>query len=438
MKQNRWAVGRSKRWATLALILIGISASFSQPIQNAAAISAGAAGTAPKRAQVDPNDPAIQYAFIPIVTQNLNQPLFVTYSNAGDGRLFIVEQTGKIKIWQNGQVLGQPFLDLGTVVNCCGERGLLGLAFEPNYTQTGRFYVYYINDNGDIVIARYTVSGNPNVAQTTGQVLLTIPHPDESNHNGGWLGFGPDGFLYAGVGDGGSGGNGAGSSAGNDSNINRCSAQRPENRTGKLLRLKVQDEATYTTPDTNAFVSGQAPEVWAIGLRNPWRNSFDRQTGELYIADVGQGAHEEVNVIPANASAGLNFGWPQREGQNDYGNEFGCADSGRTRTEPFADYSHSLGSSITGGYVYRGQLYSVINGVYFYGDYATGRIWAAWHTTPGGPLQTAEIANTNFAISSFGEDANGEIYVVDYNGRVYQLAALYGLNQHVYLPKVRR
>ncbi len=424
MSQNKRATNFSK----LLVALVLISASLSQPIQNAAAVSTVAL---PKRTQVDPNDPAIQYAFIPVVTQGLNQPLFVTHTHAGDSRLFIVEQTGKIKIWQNGQVLAQPFLDLSNVIACCGERGLLGLAFEPAYDITGRFYVYYTDTNGDIAIARYTVSANANVANSTGQVLLTIPHPDESNHNGGWLGFGQDTFLYVGVGDGGSGGNGAGS-------VNRCSAQRVENRTGKILRLKVLGETTYTTPDTNTFAAGQAPEVWAIGLRNPWRNSFDRLTGELYIADVGQDAHEEVNVIPVNASAGLNLSWPQREGQTDYSNDFGCADSGRPRTEPFADYDHSLGSSVTGGYVYRGRLYSVIYGVYFYGDYGTGRIWAAWHTSPGSPLQTAEIANTSFAISSFGEDANGEIYVVDYNGRVYQLAALFGLNQHVYLPRVRR
>ncbi len=412
-------------------------------LMTSAALVPAAAASAQPNAAIAPNDLSITYAFFPVATNNINRPIFVTYADNSDARLFIVEQGGLIKIWQNDQVLDTPFLDVSNSIVCCGERGLLGLAFEPNYAQTGRFYVYYTNPAGDLIIARYTVSADRNIANSTGQVLLSIPHPDEGNHNGGWLGFGKDNLLYIGIGDGGYGGNGAGQSANNPNNPNRCSAQKTDNRTGKILRLNVVGQSSYTSPITNSFASGQAPEVWAIGVRNPWRNSFDRQTGDLYIADVGQGEYEEVTLLPKDSVSGANLGWPLREGSHDYGNEFNCVDSGLPRTEPFVDYNHSVGKSITGGYVYRGQRYPVINGVYFYGDFSSGRLWAAWQPSPTATLQTAEIKQTDFNIASFGEDANGELYLVNYGNDkteagIYRLQALTNLTQKLYLPLTRR
>ena len=425
----------SDRWGRWLLMLImSVSAGL---LQSPAHASIPAAPNTPRAPHIDPNDPTLFYVFQPVATTGINTPVFVTNAGNGDARLFIVEQGGLIKIVRNGQILDTPFINIGTSIACCGERGLLGMAFEPDYAQTGRFYLYYNNKDGDIIIARYTVSANPNVANPGGQILLTVSHPDASNHNGGWVGFGPDQFLYVGVGDGGGGGNDPGGST------NRCSAQNVANPTGKILRLNVVGETSYTSPITNAFANGQAPEVWAIGVRNPWRNSFDRQTGEFYIADVGQGAFEEVSVLPAGQAAGANLGWPLREGRNDYPNEASCSDSGRARTEPFVDYSHGQGTSITGGYVYRGQHYPVITGVYFYGDFGSGRLWAAWRSTPSADLQTAEIKDTDFSISAFGEGADGELYLVNYGNAntaagVYRLEVLSGLSQRFYLPLMRR
>lgn len=360
------------------------------------------------------NSPSVSVDFEEVAS-GLNRPVFVTH--AGDARLFVVEQNGVIKIIKNGAVLSTPFLSLTTLVQCCGEEGLLGLAFEPNYATTDRFYVYYTNKSGDQVIARYQVSGNPDVADpSSGQILLTIPHPNYGNHNGGWLGFGPDNNLYAGVGDGGGGGDPF------------CAAQDPADLRGKILRLNVVGQVTYTIPAGNVFTTTQRPEVWAIGLRNPWRNSFDRQTGDLYIADVGQNAREEVNFAPANSPAGLNFGWSQYEGSIPYSDgssnagPFDCPPSGITPTVPITDYGRSLGSSITGGYVYRGQRFPWLNGVYFYADFGSGKLFAAWKSSSGSSFATAFIRDTGYNVSSFGEDVNGELYVVDYtNNTIYRL-----------------
>jgi hypothetical protein len=239
--------------------------------------------------------------------------------------------------------------------------------------------------------------------------LITIPHNLQTNHNGGWLGFGKDGFLYAGVGDGGGGGD------------PYCNAQTVGARLGKMLRMNVVGQTSYTSPTTNTFAAGQAAEVWAIGLRNPWRSSFDRLTGDLYIGDVGQGAREEVNYLPANTAAGTNHGWPQREGNIAYSS--GCANSGIVQSNPFFDYGHSLGQSVTGGYVYRGSNYPWLNGFYFFGDFSAGRMWASWHTTPGVFSTVVVKDSTGVNISSFGEDVNGELYVVGYGGTIYRLTS---------------
>jgi glucose/arabinose dehydrogenase len=351
------------------------------------------------------------------VTGGFTQPLFVTH--AGDDRLFVVEQPGVIKIIKNGAVLPTPFLNISAQVECCGEQGLLGLAFEPNYATTGRFYVYHtVRRNGftDNLIARYTVSSNPDVANPASRVeVLYIPHhvgsEDNDNHNGGWIGFGPDGFLYAGSGDGGGGGDPF------------CAAQNPNSLLGKILRINVAGQMTYTLP------AGQSNPVLHIGLRNPWRASFDRLTGELFIADVGQGAREEISIAPAGAPATVNFGWPQREGAIAYPTS--CPASPISRTEPIIDYGRGVGSSITGGHVYRGTAFPLWNGVYFFGDYGSGRVFAATRGA-GASFTYAEVLNARFNISSFGEDKNGELYVVSYAGGVFKLA------MPVYLPNLLR
>ena len=325
-----------------------------------------------------PNDPSIQYAFTSVAT-DLSNPVFV--GHAGDDRLFILEQGGAIKILKNGAVLEKPFLDISGRVLCCGERGLLGLAFEPNYATTQRFYVYYsdrdsdpspdVDTTGDIVIARYTAaSDNQDVANTLETRVLTIPHRTYGNHNGGWLGFGPDGFLYAGTGDGGNGGD------------PDCRSSNPHDLLGKLLRLNVVGQITYTSPISNLqnTITNAAPEVWAIGVRNPWRNSFDRQTGAFYVGDVGQNIWEEINALPAHSAAGLNLGWNRREGNHSYSDS--CAASLIANTDPVAEYNHAESTgqcaSVTGGYVYRGSSQPWLNGSYFYGDACSGQLWALW------------------------------------------------------------
>ena len=361
---------------------------------------------------VPPNDPTISYGFAPVITQGLANPVFVTH--AKDDRLFIVEQAGRIRIYKNNALTTTSFLDIDPVVRCCGEEGLLGLAFEPNYANTGRFYVYYTNNNGDENIARYTVSlTDTNIADPlSATILMTIPHPTNGNHNGGWLGFGPDNLLYAGTGDGGSGG---------DPN---CNGQNPNTWLGKMLRLNVVGQITYTAPASNTFTTTQQAEVWAIGLRNPWRNSFDRQTGEFYIADVGQNAWEEVNHVPANASAGLNFGWNGYEGNHSYSTA--CTWSNIAATFPVTEYVHVGFASVTGGYVYRGSSYPWLQGDYFFADEAQGNIWAMWQPSPG-VFSTTQIADNNWNVSSFGEDSAGELYVADYGSNtIYRLTSAQG------------
>jgi glucose/arabinose dehydrogenase len=359
--------------------------------------------------------PKSSIALIPIAS-GFTQPLYVTH--AGDERLFVVEQPGVIKIVKNGAVLPTPFLNITNQVRCCGEEGLLGLAFEPNYASTGRFYVYHTvfrNGFSDNVIARYAVSSNPDVANPASRAeVLYIPHhidsEDNNNHNGGWLGFGPDGLLYAGVGDGGGGGDPF------------CQAQNANSLLGKILRINVVGQSTYALP------AGQSNPVLHIGLRNPWRASFDRQTGQLYIADVGQGSREEISLAPAGTASTLNFGWPQREGATAYPTS--CSASSIPRTEPIIDYGRSIGSSITGGYVYRGKALPQLSGLYLFGDYGSGRIFAAWSVGQG--YTYVDVLNARFNVSSFGEDKDGELYVVSYAGSVFKI----GMPTH--LPNVVR
>ena len=334
-------------------------------------------------------------------------------AQAGDDRLFLTIQTGKIVVWDGSGFRATPFLDLASLVSCCGERGLLSVAFHPRYAQNGLFFVYYTNPGGNIVIARYAVSSaDPNVANPSGVVLLTIPHPTNSNHNGGELQFGPDGYLYIGTGDGGS------------ANDPPCNSQRNDVLLGKLLRIDVDQNVAappfYGIPASNPFASPGPPldEIWATGLRNPWRFSFDRVTGDLWIGDVGQGAREEVDVAPRSSGGGENYGWKIMEGTLCGGGGSSNCPAGVPPCNsplfrlPLFEYDHSAGDcSITGGYVYRGASFPQLAGLYFYGDYCTGRIWA------NGRLLTPRATG----LTTFGEDRAGELYLATEGGSLFRI-----------------
>ncbi|MDX2241921.1 MAG: PQQ-dependent sugar dehydrogenase [Leptolyngbyaceae cyanobacterium bins.302] len=342
-----------------------------------------------------------------------DRPVYLTHAGDTSDRLFVVEQPGQIRIVQNGTVLPTPFLDIRERVLTGGEQGLLSVAFPAGYADKQHFYVYYTNRAGNIAIARYSLTSDPNVADPTSeQIILTIDHPNFTNHNGGQLAFGADGFLYIGTGDGGGGG---------DPSNN---AQNPNSLLGKILRIDVETPGTttYTIPTTNPFVAATDPnnvyrdEIWALGLRNPWRLSFDRQTNDLYIADVGQNAVEEVNMQLASSLGGENYGWRFFEGSQ----PFNAAGSPPGLTFPVAEYAHSQGRSITGGYVYRGLEYSALQGVYLYGDFISGNIWALRRSGTGWENQL--LQDTSLSISSFGEDAQGNLYLANYsNGTIYKV-----------------
>ncbi len=338
------------------------------------------------------------------VVDGLSQPIFVTHAGDGSGRLFIIEQSGRIRIARGGALLPAPFLDIANLVSNESEQGLLGLAFAPDYETSGRFYIYYTDLAGDSVVARLRVSSDPDRAdRSTITHLLNFDQPF-ANHNGGWLGFGPDGFLYVASGDGGSG------------NDPQDHGQRLNTVLGKMLRLDVSG-ATAASPPSNPFVntSGARPEIWAYGLRNPWRPSFDRSTGELWIADVGQSRTEEVNVQAAGL-AGQNYGWRIMEGSAC--RSIGCTPIG---VLPVNEYGRASGCSVTGGYVYRGTLYPALVGRYLFSDFCSGTVWSLQRSAPANVAasftRTQEIASGR-AVSSFGEDEAGNLYLVDYNGEI--------------------
>ncbi len=343
---------------------------------------------------------------VPVAT-NLSRPLFLTYAPDQTGRLFIVEQGGTIRILQNGRLLAEPFLDVTHLVSCCGERGLLGLAFHPSFRQNQLFFINYTNREGHTVIARYRANGN-RADVASAQILLTIEQP-YANHNGGMIAFGPDGMLYIGMGDGGA--------AGDPLNA----GQRLDTLLGKILRIDVnrsEGGRAYAIPADNPVLAGRRSEIWSYGWRNPWRFSFDRETGDMWIADVGQNAVEEVHFQPASSKGGENYGWRIMEGDRCYNPPQNCSREGLVM--PVLTYTHDQGRSITGGYRYRGNDMSAFRGAYFYGDYVSGRIWAA--TLQAGRWQSREVLRTDLNISSFGEDATGELYVVDHRGAVYRMA----------------
>jgi glucose/arabinose dehydrogenase len=349
-----------------------------------------------------------------LITTGLTQPVFLTNANDGSGRLFIVERAGRILIVKNGSLLSAPFLDIRSITNSTGgEQGLLALAFHPGYSTNGQFYTVHTNRNGSLVLSGFMRSAtNPDQADPNSRTrVLTISHPTYQNHNGGTLAFGPDGYLYWSTGDGGGGG---------DPSNN---AQNRSSLLGKILRLDVDSGSPYAIPPNNPFFNNSNPsirkEIWAYGLRNPYRFSFDRQTGDMYIGDVGQGASEEVNFQPANDTGGKNYGWRVMEGSLCYNPASGCNKSGKVL--PVAEYDHSIGCSITGGYVYRGSQYLPLQEHYFYGDYCTGVLFSLHNDAPNQWTAT-QVADTPYFISSFGEDENGELYLADYSqGRIYQI-----------------
>lgn len=368
-----------------------------------------------------------------LIAGSLENPVHITHAGDGSQRLFIVEQPGRIKIIHNGSVQG-TFLDItGRVGSLGNEEGLLSLAFPPGYGPSlPYFYVYYTQHNGDNVVSRFTTSANPDLADPGTEVkILVLPHPDYSNHNGGQIAFGPDDYLYIATGDGGGGGD------------PQDNAQNPASLLGKLLRIDVgsqaplpavgdyqvyfplifkssqQEQSSYSIPPDNPFIGapGYREEIWALGLRNPWRFSFDRVNGDLYIADVGQNNFEEVNFQPTSSSGGENYGWNIMEGTSCYQSS-NCDQTGLVL--PIFTYPTSTGCSITGGFIYRGSDHPAMQGVYFAGDYCTGIILGLQKT--GSSWENTQLLDTSFRISSFGEDEAGELYLADRsNGEIHQV-----------------
>jgi glucose/arabinose dehydrogenase len=319
---------------------------------------------------------------------------------------------GRIRIVRDGALVPAPFLDIGDRVGASGsEQGLLGLAFHPDYAANGLFFVNYTDRQGSTVVARFSVSSDPDRAEPGSEaILLTLAQP-AANHNGGNLVFGPDGYLYIGTGDGGA----AGDQFGN--------GQNGQTLLGAMLRLDVDGAQPFTIPADNPFVGNPdvRDEIWAIGLRNPWRYAFDRLTGDLYIADVGQNKYEEVNFQPAASPGGQNYGWPIMEAAHCFPEERACEQAGLTL--PVVEYDHTLGCSITGGYVYRGAEQPLLAGIYLFGDYCSGRIWGLARSADG-RWQTAQLAQADLRISAFGEDEAGELYLVDLTGGdLYRIVA---------------
>ncbi|MBI4444730.1 MAG: PQQ-dependent sugar dehydrogenase [Acidobacteria bacterium] len=348
--------------------------------------------------------PAVRLA--PVVSGLVN-PVYVTHSGDQTSRLFIVEQAGRILIHHNEVLLSPPFLDIRDKVNSGGEKGLLGLAFHPDFRNNRRFFVNYTRLDGSqlrTIIAEYQASlSDANRAEGTEKVLLEVNQPF-SNHNGGHLAFGPDGFLYVALGDGGSGGD----PQGNAQNLGAL--------LGKILRIDVNESVPYAIPPNNPFArtAGARPEIWAYGLRNPWRFSFDKEGGRLFAADVGQNSWEEIDLIVR----GGNYGWNIMEGAHCFPSTTSCNRAGLIL--PISEYGRSEGISVTGGYVYRGTQNTELRGKYIFGDYGSGRIWAL-EQRPSGEWNRTELLRAGFPISSFGEDEAGEIYVADHSGAIFKM-----------------
>ncbi len=344
------------------------------------------------------------------VAQGLIRPVDIQSPDDSSGRLFVVEQGGRILVIKDGSVLPTPFLDISKEITSAGnEQGLLGLAFHPHYASSGLVFVNYTDVNGNTIIVRFHVSNNPDIADPSSETELLYVQQPFANHNGGGLAFGPDGYLYLGLGDGGSQGDPYGN------------AQNNTVLLGKILRIDVDQGAYYGIPPTNPLPEGGGVrrEIWRNGLRNPWRFSFDRATGDMFIGDVGQDLWEEIDYIPANDASGLiNFGWNIYEGLHSYQGHT----SGIPMIPPVAEYSHfgqDNGCAVSGGYVYRGQALPEWQGIYLFGDYCSGLVWGLIH--PNGQWQATVLFKTGFNISSFGQDESGELYVANLQGAIYRL-----------------
>ena len=351
-------------------------------------------------------------AALQLVTSGLSNPVFVTTPPGDTARLFVVEQNGAIRVVRHDSLLPTAFLDLSGHIAAGGERGLLSVAFHPSYAANGHCYVYFTNPAGDIRVVRYTVSGNPDIADSTsGDTILKAFHETNDNHNGGLLLFGPDGKLYAGLGDGGAGGD----PPGNGQNLDTLLA--------KMLRIDVDAGSPYAIPLDNPFIGNPAarPEIWLYGLRNPWRFSFDRNTGDLYIGDVGQNLYEEVDVIAAGSPGGENLGWKVMEGNHCF-EASSCSMTGLAL--PVLEYGHSDGCAVTGGYVYRGTRVPSLAGLYLYGDYCGGWV-RSFRYASGAATENRDWPSLSVSggLSSFGEDARGELYITSHSGSLYRIVA---------------
>jgi glucose/arabinose dehydrogenase len=389
-------MARSRPLLILILSLLGLA--------PASACGSDSDGT------VGPPDGTAAVGLEPVAT-GLNNPLYLTAPPGDTNRLFIVEQAGTIRIVKGGTLLPDPFLDIADRVSTGGERGLFALAFDPGYASNGRFVVHYTDSNGNTRLSVFHVSADPDRADPASETVVLTAQQPFSNHNGGQILFGPDGYLYLGLGDGGGGGDPQGN------------GQKLSDRLADILRLDLSSGTSAVAPADNPFVgrAGAEPGVWSYGLRNPWRFSFDRATGDLYIADVGENAWEEVDLATAASGAGkgVNYGWNLMEGRHCYVTS-PCDTTGLAM--PVLEYDHGQGCSITGGYVYRGAAIPALQGHYFYGDYCGGWVrsfriedgqavdQAQWPTlAPGGP------------VLSFGEDQAGELYVLSGNGTVLRI-----------------
>ena len=348
------------------------------------------------------------------VAAGLSHVTAIAHASDGSGRLFIALQEGLIMVRDAGGLRPTPLLDIRSLVSNGLETGLLGLAF-PKTGSGHRFYVHYVDNSGNVVIATYSMSGDPNVANPLGQIVLTVPqHPGYANHKGGQLQFGPDGFLYIGLGDGG----GEGDPLENGQNL--------ASLMGKILRIDVTSGgAGYAIPPSNPTLPGRR-EIWAYGLRNPWRFSFDRATGDLIIGDVGEARREEIDFQPAGIG-GQNYGWRRMEGSLCFNPQSGC-ESGFGATLPVMEYAHYefdryIGCSVTGGYRYRGTAIPSLQGAYLFADYCAGRVWAGW--LDAAKWTVIPVLDTPYLISTFGEDEAGEIYLADAraSGAVYKIVA---------------
>jgi glucose/arabinose dehydrogenase len=393
---NRIARMRCRWYFSLSIVLL------------LAACSRPAVGTSPE--EIEPEFPPV-IAIEPVADLETS---ITSLTNAGDGsgRMFITTRTGSIYIVKNGRLLSRPFIDLTNLVDSASiEQGLLGLAFDPDYAETGEFYLNFTNTEteDDTIVARYRVSADPDVADPASREDLLFVEQPANNHNAGHMLFGSDGYLYIALGDGGPG------------NDLKKRAQNPQELLGKILRLDVRGQTTYAIPPDNPFAGteGYRPEIWALGLRNPWRFAFDPLTGEFYLGDVGQETWEELNFVQDPGAGGLNFGWNITEGPVCFSPPEGCNRTGLV--EPVYTYRHGPdGCSITGGYVYRGAAHPEWAGTYFFSDFCTGLIRGAQRST-GGAWTIAPILDTDLAVVSFGLDEDGELYVLDLMGAVYRI-----------------